>query len=296
MAEMKKGGLYEGASSEEEEFQYDPEAEDNTRKFRLPFALCKANGITIQDWWTPRDAWEALKKGGYVDDVSEEYKEYYSQLKKERNKKHRQRAKNKNAQLKDPRHNPTKGYVHQDGAIDGAVRSNPMTFEQADSGNVNPYFGKGIGYNHNCQTCVATYVARRQGYDVRALPNLNNKNIYRLSYDTSLAYIDDNGQHPKQVKKPNGARIDSFLEQAIKPNDIYSVEFVYRGAHSGHIITAERGADGAIRLYDPQSNKTVEKKDFAMYFRNTNAITLMNLTNCRIDETFADTIMKKSKQ
>ena len=57
------------------DFEYDPEAEQNTKKYRLPFALCKANGIPIQDWWRPSDAWEALSNAGYVIDVSEEYNE-----------------------------------------------------------------------------------------------------------------------------------------------------------------------------------------------------------------------------
>ena len=30
-------------------------------KYRLPFGLCKKFGINIQDWWTPTDAWNALK-------------------------------------------------------------------------------------------------------------------------------------------------------------------------------------------------------------------------------------------
>lgn len=296
MSGMRKDvDLYSAGSSEaEEEFKHDPESEEGSKKYRLPFALCKAQGITIQDWWTPRDAWEALKGGGYVDDVSEEYKEYYRNLKKEQSKKSRERRKRKEAQLKDPAHNPDKNYRHQDGAIAGAKKGAPMDFKQADSGNVNPYYGKGIGYGHNCQTCVATYVARRQGYDVHALPNLNNKNIYRLSYDTSLAYLDANGQHPTRIRKPKNTRVDSFLEQTVKPNEIYSVGFTYKSAHCGHVITAERGADGAVRLYDPQNNKIVEKKDFGKYFRITRDIELMNLTNCKINETFADSIMKQA--
>ena len=66
----------------EDDFKYDPEAEDKSKKYRLPFSLCKQNGIQIEDWWTPKDAWEALKHGGVVDDVSEEYKEYFRKLKK----------------------------------------------------------------------------------------------------------------------------------------------------------------------------------------------------------------------
>ncbi len=43
----------------DEEFKYDPEAGEDNKKLRLPFALCKAKGIEIKDWWTPRDAWNA---------------------------------------------------------------------------------------------------------------------------------------------------------------------------------------------------------------------------------------------
>ena len=42
-------------------------------KYRLPFALCRANGIEIGDGWTPRDAWEALKKSGAISNVAEGY-------------------------------------------------------------------------------------------------------------------------------------------------------------------------------------------------------------------------------
>lgn len=69
-----------------DDFKYDPEAEDNAKKYRLPFALCKAKGIEIKDWWTPTDAWAALRNGGYVADVSEEYEKYYRELKKKETK------------------------------------------------------------------------------------------------------------------------------------------------------------------------------------------------------------------
>lgn len=273
----------------EEDFKYDPEAEDNSKKLRLPFALCKANGIEIQDWWTPRNAWDALKNSGIVDDVSEEYKEYYKQLKSESNRRSRERSKKKKLQLKDPKHNPDKNYVHQDGAIAGAVKGTPMTFEQADNGNCNPYYGKGlIGYKTNCQTCVAVYIARRQGYNVRALPNLNNKNIYRLSTNTTLAY---NGAIKEN--KPKGKGVTTWLEQTIKQGEIYSVEFRWGKSSKGHIITCERGKDGVLRLYDPQTNEITNNKDINNYFSYTSEVKIMNLTNVKIDETFCDKIMKK---
>ena len=48
----------------------------NAAATRLPFGLCEAHGITIQKGWTPRDAWEALKKAGVVS-KNDPYKEYH---------------------------------------------------------------------------------------------------------------------------------------------------------------------------------------------------------------------------
>ena len=274
----------------EEEFKYDPEAEENTKKYRLPFALCKKYGIATESWWTPTNAWEALKSGGYIGNVSQEYKDYFENLKKESNKRARERQKRKKQQLNDPKHNPDKNYIHKDGAIAGALKGTPMTFEQADSGNVNPYYMKGIGYAFNCQTCVATYIARRQGYDVRALPNLNNKNIYSLSYNTNLAYV-----NAKKQAKPKGTGTTMWLEQTIKQGEIYSVEFCWKGKRQGHIITCERDKTGSLRLYDPQTNKIYKNQDMKSYFARTTDVEITNLTNVKINERFCDSIMKKEK-
>lgn len=299
----------------EERFKNDPEAAENVKKLRLPFALCKAHGIQIQDWWTPRDAWNALRRAGAVDDVSDEYAEYYRELKKKRAKEYRKkhpervlqsrlRAETKKRQLASEEHNPEKNYQHKAGMIANAPKGAPMNFEQADSGSVNPYFRKAdektgvnyIGYKMNCQTCVATYFARRQGYNVRALPNLDNREIYDLSYNTSLAYVDEQGKHPQKEKKPYGESVDGWLSGKMKPNEIYSVEFSWKGKRTGHIITAEKGTDGKILFYDPQTNaQMTDIPAIKSYFGKTSDIQVMNLSKCKLDEGFCDKIMKKSK-
>lgn len=289
----------------EKGFKHDPEREDETgaRKYRLPFALCKAKGIAIQDWWTPRDAWEALRRGGHVDDVSEEYKEFYKKKKREADKKRRQqnaeRDKRKKKQLESEDDTPTKGYVHQDGKIDGVSAGSPMDFKQADSGNVNPNFSNGekIGYRHNCQTCVATYFARRKGYDVTALPNLDNESIYRLSYDTSLAYLTPRGQHPIKKAIAPGQRKMDFLSKEVKGDGTYALEWAWKGRSSGHIVVVERNDQGALRLYDPQTNTVKEGSEGIMsYLQGTERLRLTDLTNCALDEEFCDKIMKGKKK
>ena len=168
-----------------------------------------------------------------------------------------------------------------------------MTFQQADSGNVNPYYKKGfIGYERNCQTCVAVFLARLHGYDVQAIPNFNNKSITKLSYNTSLAYIDANGNHPGYDKPlPDENRID-FLERIVKKDEIRTLEFNKLGS-GGHIVIVERNKTGELQFYDPQNNKITPKDEFQNYLYLAISLKSMNLTNCTIDEKFADKIMKK---
>ena len=59
--------LLAGFHSDDEE-----EGGGNGKNTRLPFGLCIKEGIKIDPSWSPKDAWEALKKKGYS--VSEAYK------------------------------------------------------------------------------------------------------------------------------------------------------------------------------------------------------------------------------
>lgn len=277
-----------------DDFKYDPEAEEGSKNTRLPFALCKAHGIAIQDWWTPRNAWDALKSKGIVDNVLDEYKEYFRRLKKLSAKESSERSKRKRAQLKDRAHNPDKDYKHVKGKIAGASKGQPMSFEQADSGHVNPHFTKFdlIGYRHNCQTCVAVYYARRLGYNVRALPNLNNRDIYALSLDTNLAYLTKDGRHPTAHAKPRDKSVTAFLEQSLKNGEIGTVAFDWKSGGSGHIINCEKLQNGKLRIYDPQSNQIIDERNYRQYFSRVKNVKFTKLTGCTMDEKFCDKIMK----
>ena len=286
----------------EKEFKYDPEGEEESgaKKYRLPFALCKAAGIQIQDWWRPRDAWEALRNGGHIKNVSDEYAEYYRNIKKEEAKKRRtqynERQKRIKEQMSNLEHIPEKNYTHMAGAIAGAKKETPMTFEQADSGNVNPFFDKGfIGYRTNCQTCVAVYVARRQGYDVRALPNLNNKYIAALSFNSLAIYQNKDGNMPKSIKRPYRERITSFLDKNVEENKIYTLQMLWTGRSSGHIVTVERD-NGVVRVYDPQTNRIYKGKQIYSFMSKVSNVSLADVTDCTIKEEWADRIMKRSKK
>ena len=289
-----------------DEFKYDPE-DEKKRVLRLPFALCKQAGITIQDWWTPRDAWNALRYRGVVDDPSEEMKDYFRELKKKASKEsyenRKARNKAKKQQKKDPEHNPDPNYKHVKGAIAGVKRGKPMTFKEADSGHCNPFYKQAwneytqtgyIGYRTNCQTCVAAFIARRQGYDVRALPNLDNESIYRLSLDPMLAYVDKNGNRPIEIYKKRRQPMKTFLDAQIKEGKTYSIMWKYSGYREGHIaIVGKTG--GKIWTYDPQTNLKKEGDDAIRYLsKGKTRHRIADLTDVRMDEKFCDKIFKRS--
>lgn len=300
----------------DDDFKNDPEAGGGKNVLRLPFALCKQQGIKIEDWWTPRDAWEALRENGAVKEPSEEMKEFYRQRKKERQKEYRktplgkiatersrQRSKIKKAQLANPEHNVDKSYVHKDGYIAGAVKGNPMTFEQADSGNCNPYYhdnvkGKTIGYQTNCQTCVATYIARRKGYDVRALPNLNNRNIDNLAYNVSLAYKDKSGNHPKTINVRNLDDAYNKLVAQGGKGELVALRFSWAGRNSGHIVIVDNLKAGGMnaRIYDPQTDTVYDHGGIGSFLKRARNYQVMDLTDCDMDETYCDRIFKGVKK
>ena len=135
-----------------------------------------------------------------------------------------------------------------------------MSEEQANNGNANPNFhlGRASGYWDNCQTCVVAYELRRRGYDVSALPNLNNATIDRLSRDTSLAWIDPNtGLKPEYIvsdKVTTPKRAYTWMKKEIKPGGRYTIEFDWKQG-SGHIVHARKNNNGEVEMYDPQSGR-----------------------------------------
>lgn len=91
------------------------------------------------------------------------------------------------------------------------------------------------------------------------------------------------------------ATTKSVFGKNIQPGEMYAVQFGWRGSQKGHIITAAVGDNGKVRLYDPQNNEITENEKISQYFRNTVELSIINLTNIRLDEKFCDNIIKKEK-
>ena len=178
--------------------------------------------------------------------------------------------------------------------IAGIVKGKPMTFEEADNGNVNPgYNGGKNGYSRNCQTCVATYYARRLGYNVRALPfEQSNEGMAELAYSPELMYIDSNGDHPRYSSPNFFESTTDFLSRSVKNGEICTIQYVRVGRNSGHIVIAEKDDNGTLKIYDPQNNTVFLGNEIASMFRATYHIALLKLSGCDLNIALANKIME----
>lgn len=138
----------------------------------------------------------------------------------------------------------------------GVERGEPMTFEDADSGNVNPNYGK-KGYDTNCQTCTIVNEARRRGYDVEALPNTPNSMSEKLARQYTFAWIDPKtGKRPEFIKdnsKDSPKKYLGFMKNTVKPGERYVIGFTWKGkGNSGHIVNLDLTENGELRIKDNQ--------------------------------------------
>lgn len=170
----------------------------------------------------------------------------------------------KETKPKDPLGNPK--------AIAGAERGEPMSREEANGGNANPNYDQGGGYRVNCQTCVVAYEARLRGYDVQAKPNDRTGKTAELSRNTNDAWIDPatgKAVEPFKYSQNQGAEIPTtakqcrkWLNDQVQDGARYTFSFGWKGrGNTGHIISVDKDSSGHLRLYDPQSGKTMQGRD-----------------------------------
>lgn len=133
----------------------------------------------------------------------------------------------------------------------------PKSFKDADTGHVNPNYGRSIGYSTNCQSCVVVFEARQRGYDVQVLANLPGSVLEKLSGQTNLAWIDPaTGRNPEYVYdnsiKSADAYVD-YIDKTVKQGNRYTIQFLWEGRNAGgHIVNLDRNEHGQLRIKDNQ--------------------------------------------
>lgn len=141
--------------------------------------------------------------------------------------------------------------------IAGVECGKTMTFEEANSGHVNPNYGTNPYYAINCQSCVPTFEARQRGYNVQALPNKKASMCEKLSRNTNLVWIDpETGEHPHYIFDHNAKspkKYLDFIQNTVTQGERYSIEFGWSGrSRSGHIVNLDRTEEGLLRIKDNQ--------------------------------------------
>ena len=142
--------------------------------------------------------------------------------------------------------------------IAGVKRGEKMTWEAADSGNVNPGYGKDWSYSINCQTCAPAFELRQRGYNIKAKGNTKGSMSEKLSRQTNLIWKDPaTGKHPEYIadksKTYSAKSYLQYLKGIIKAGERYTIEFGWKGrGNSGHIVNLDLTGDGKLRIKDNQ--------------------------------------------
>lgn len=154
-------------------------------------------------------------------------------------------------------------------SLAGHLRGSVMSFNDADSGKVNPKFGK-AGYDINCQSGVVAFESRLRGYDVTAAAR--NSTSDRVAKETRLAWIDPNtNKKPKYIdarKVTDSASCYKWLDKKIEKDARYTFEFDWKNSNNGHIISAFKDNSGKVVLYDPQINELITGSRVKLYLND----------------------------
>ena len=202
------------------------------------------------------------------DDNPEGSEGLYSSQKYEENeeykKEYRAREKQKSIERKDP------------DEIAGVKRGEPMSFEEADGGKVNPKYGEDDDCNENCACCVYAYESRRRGFDVEATPATKGTVTEELGKNFFNSWLDAETGLPC-----NGIEIDvknencfDFFTENVMDGERYALvnyaehEFEGKVEIKAHVITVEKDNNGDLVFYDPQSGGT-RKNEIAKEYLDT---------------------------
>ena len=130
---------------------------------------------------------------------------------------------------------------------------------------VNPNWKKLDGYDDNCQRCVPTYVLRKRGYDVEALPTGQNKEIDDLLSHNPHIIWEKSGS-PVIPRSTRGSRyfgkpeIEKFMKD-LPDGAMCEIRCSWKDKEGGHVFIAEK-SDNKVRYIDPQTDDI----DVSRYF------------------------------
>ncbi len=182
--------------------------------------------------------------------------------------------------------------------IAGIKKEIPMSFEEADGGNVNPGFYSDSLRQGNCQSCVPVFMARLMGFNVQAKPfDKTNPIMKALMNKTNIAFIDrETKTFPKiQTPKKTGSELATWLFDHMEDSKYYSVGFDYKAnlfIPGGHVLVMYKN-NGILTLYDPQDyTKITQMKQISKILQQAspNSVEVYNISNCDLNKYVLDFI------
>ena len=184
--------------------------------------------------------------------------------------------------------------------IAGIQKGSPMSFDEADNGNVNPGYYFDSLRQGNCQSCVPAFIARLLGFNVQAKPyDKTNPIMVALKYKTNLAFIDKNTQTFPEMLKPkkSGAELTAWLLNHLEDSKYYSIGFDYKTnlfIPGGHVLVIQKN-NTSLTLYDPQDySKITQIKEISNFFRQAspNSVEVFNISDCNLNKNVLDFIVE----
>ena len=138
-------------------------------------------------------------------------------------------------------------------SVAGVKPSEPMGFEKADGGSVNPGRSDNPERENNCQSCVVAHEMRRRGYHVQAKPYGGFGSV-ALGVDMKAGWVEKDGSDPKMTYydgAPTRSGWHRWMEAQMVEGGRYILTVYWKDYPTGHMVSVEK-VDGTVRLYDPQ--------------------------------------------
>jgi hypothetical protein len=146
---------------------------------------------------------------------------------------------------------------------------------EKDLAAVNPHFHESEGYNKNCIYCVPTYVLRRKGFNVEALPiGANPDGDAIIPFSPSCVW-EKNGR-PVSIQSTAGSKYFGKPEiieamRSLPDGVMFEISCQWEkpnGTSRAHVFIAEK-VNGRTRFIDPQTGGTDVSGYFALMKKNS---------------------------
>ena len=212
--------------------------------------------------------------------------------------------------------------------INGVRAGVPMTHENANGNNANPFYSRKrekifvngeyvfSSYSVNCTLCCLAYEMRRRGYDVSAKPMFENKRIDKgnLRKGDDRSMIMKNWTYPygdpatgkvvaeTPVPAINARQAYDWMKANFVDGGRYILRVSWKGvSRYGHVMIAMK-ENGGVKLYDPQTgnNFATEKECLSQMERfkyptfnkpNFNRISVLRCDNIDVDENLLSSLL-----